>query len=156
MHDHERLPPRPLRTALTIMRIHMLASVFLLGLAVYVERPEVVSTNNYYYHLLNIPRETFPAICFAAVGAGIVSMVIYRRDTFALALSMAFVGLPFLIYALTATYFVYFVMENRTLVTGAMYWGAAGMFYVSLMLQSAIGMWVEQLAMERRRRPDGQ
>lgn len=147
-------PPRSLSIAMTLTRVHMVITLILLGVAILFETDATTSTNNYYHQLLAIPRTAFPLVC---IGAGIVSigaMLLLRKDNFMQSLVFAVMSIPFLVYVLTSTYYVYFVLPGRTLVTFTMYWAGGILYYLMLVTHVAIGAWQRELSLNGRRGHD--
>ena len=145
-------PPWVLTLALAALRVHMIVSVLLLGFAVLADPVTVTSTNNYYSAALGIPRELFPAICFVSSAVSMIALLLVKRQIIR-AMVMVLAALPFLIYCLAATYFVYFVATPaRTLVTGVVYWSAIVGYFVGVAVYLGIGAWIEELRIVERRR----
>lgn len=144
-------PPRLVLITLAGVRVYMVLALGLLGLAVWLEGPNVTSTNNYYHQLLGIERMTFPVLCWAAAAVVLISTVVFHKNTFPQALAYALAGLPMVMYCGAAIVYVYGVLENRTLVTFAMYMTAWFGYYASLALFLSVGLWEESLRLNGRR-----
>lgn len=143
-------PPRFVLLALAGARMYMVLALGLLGLAVWTEGPSVTSTNNYYHDILGVPHITFPVLCWLAMLVIITASVVFRKNTFPQALAYALAGLPLVMYCAAAIFFVYRVLENRTLVTLAMYMTAWFGYYAALVLSLAVGLWEEYLRLNGR------
>lgn len=144
-------PPRMLRLALAATRVNQVVALLMLGTAVLFEGPEVTSTWNFYHPLLGLPRIAFPVLCYLAALMAILSCLVARRSAFLQAVIVMFSGVPFIMYCLGATFFVYGVQTGRTYVTFAMYWTAGGFYYFTLLLHLALSAWLEMLKLEGRR-----